>query len=83
LHRIALPVVSEWYQQRNGCFTILLARGTHPKPVQHLAGYATIVEQAHKRFHVEPIPFKPAQIRMIITTHWRDTLSGHPIYHRV
>jgi hypothetical protein len=26
LHRIAFPVVSEWYQQRHGCFTILLPR---------------------------------------------------------
>ncbi len=42
LHRIAFPVVSEWYQQRRSCFTILLARGTHPKYVQHLAGHASI-----------------------------------------
>jgi site-specific recombinase XerD len=42
LHRIALPVVSEWYQQRHSFFTILLARGTHAKYVQHLAGHASI-----------------------------------------
>jgi site-specific recombinase XerD len=42
LHRIAFPVVSEWYQQKHGYFTILLARGTHPKYVQHLAGHASI-----------------------------------------
>ena len=37
LHRIAFPVVSEWYQQRHGCFTIVLARGTHPKYVWYRA----------------------------------------------
>jgi integrase len=42
LHRIALPVVSEWYQQRRSSFTILLTRSTHPKYVQHLAGQASI-----------------------------------------
>ncbi len=42
LHRIALPVASEWYQQRHSSFTILLTRGTHPKYVQHLLGHASI-----------------------------------------
>jgi integrase len=35
-------VVSGWYQQRRSSFTILLARGTHPKYVQDLAGHASI-----------------------------------------
>jgi integrase len=42
LHRIALPVVSEWYQQRHSCFTILLGCGPHLKDVQHLARHASI-----------------------------------------
>jgi integrase len=42
LHRIAFPVVSEWYQQSHSSFTILLTRGTHPKYVQHLAGHVSI-----------------------------------------
>ena len=42
LHRIAFPVVSEWYQQRQSSFAILLTRGTHPKYVHHLLGHASI-----------------------------------------
>ena len=42
LHRIAFPVVSEWYQQKHGCFTIMLARGTHPKYVWYRARNASI-----------------------------------------
>jgi integrase len=42
LHRIAFPVVSDWCKRRHTCFTILLARGTHPKYVQHLLGHASI-----------------------------------------
>ena len=42
LHRIAFPVVSEWYQQRHSSFAILLTRGTHPKYVQHPLGHASI-----------------------------------------
>jgi integrase len=42
LHRYAdLPDI-HWHDLRNTCFTILLARGTHPKYVQHLAGHASI-----------------------------------------
>ncbi len=42
LHRIAFPVVSEWCQQRQSSFAILLTRGTHPKYVQHLLGHASV-----------------------------------------
>jgi hypothetical protein len=42
LHRIALAVVSEWYQQRHSSFTSLLTQGTHPKYFQHLAGHVSI-----------------------------------------
>ena len=42
LHRIAFAVVSEWYQQKHGCHTILLARGTHPKYVWYRARNASI-----------------------------------------
>jgi integrase len=31
-----------WHDLRHSCFTILLARGTHPKYDQHLAGHASI-----------------------------------------
>jgi hypothetical protein len=31
-------VVSEWYQKRRSCVTIVLARSMHPKAVQHLDG---------------------------------------------
>ena len=31
-----------WHDLRHSCFTILLARGTNPKYVQHLAGHAGI-----------------------------------------
>jgi hypothetical protein len=37
LQGIALPVVSEWYQQRHSCFTIVLGCGIHLKDIQHLA----------------------------------------------
>ena len=37
-----VPGVSEWCQLRHICFTILVARGTHPKDVQHLAGHTSI-----------------------------------------
>jgi integrase len=33
---------TRWHDFRPSCFTILLARGTHPKYVQHLAGHASI-----------------------------------------
>ena len=42
LHRIAFPVVSEWYQQRHSCFTIVLGCGIHLKDIQHLDGHASI-----------------------------------------
>jgi hypothetical protein len=42
LHRIALPVVSEWYQQRPCCVTTVLPRSMHPKAVQHLDGHKSI-----------------------------------------
>jgi integrase len=42
LRRIALPVVSEWCQERHSCLTIVLARGMHPKDLQYLAGHASI-----------------------------------------
>jgi len=51
LHRIALPVVSEWYQQRQSSFTILHTRGTHPKYVQHLAGHVSIQLILHRYSH--------------------------------
>ena len=35
LHRIVFPVVSEWYQLRHNCHTIVLGCGTHMKDVQH------------------------------------------------
>ena len=31
-----------WHDLRHTCFTILLARGTHPRYVQRLAGHASI-----------------------------------------
>ena len=37
LHRIAFPVVSDWYQWRHNCLTIVLGCGTHMKDVQHHA----------------------------------------------
>jgi hypothetical protein len=30
-------VVSEWYQQRHSCLTIVLGCGTHLKDIQHFA----------------------------------------------
>jgi hypothetical protein len=42
LHRIAFPVVSEWFQKRLSSFTIVLARCMHPKAVQHLDGHTSI-----------------------------------------
>jgi integrase len=36
-----LPPI-RWHDLRHTCFTILLARSTHPKYVQHLAGHASI-----------------------------------------
>jgi hypothetical protein len=42
LHRIAFPVVSEWYQKRRSCVTIVLARSMHPKEVQHLDGHRSM-----------------------------------------
>ena len=36
LHRIALAVVSEWYQHRHSCLTIVLGCGIYLKDVQHL-----------------------------------------------
>jgi integrase len=41
LRRAGLPNI-RWHDLRHSCFTILLARGTHPKYVQHLAGHASI-----------------------------------------
>jgi integrase len=41
LRRAGLPDI-RWHDLRHSCFTILLARGTHPKYVQHLAGHASI-----------------------------------------
>jgi integrase len=41
LKRAGLPDI-RWHDLRHSCFTILLARGTHPKYVQHLAGHASI-----------------------------------------
>jgi integrase len=41
LGRAGLPDI-RWHDLRHTCFTILLARGTHPKYVQHLAGHASI-----------------------------------------
>jgi integrase len=41
LRRAGLPDI-RWHDLRHTCFTILLARGTHPKYVQHLAGHASI-----------------------------------------
>jgi len=35
-------VVSEWYQKRRSCVTIVLARSLHPKEVQHLDGHTSI-----------------------------------------
>src|SRR5918911_3414510 len=42
LHRIGLWVVSEWYQQRHSCLTIVLGCGIHPKDIQHLASETRI-----------------------------------------
>jgi integrase len=41
LRRAGLPDI-RWHDLRHTCLTILLARGTHPKYVQHLAGHASI-----------------------------------------
>ena len=41
LRQAGLPEI-RWHDLRHSCFTILLARGTHPKYVQHLAGHASI-----------------------------------------
>jgi hypothetical protein len=54
LHRIAFPVVSEWYQQKHGCFTILLARGTHPKYVWYRARNASIQSTLDRYSHWMP-----------------------------
>ena len=42
VHRIAFPVVSDWYQKRRSCVTIVLARSMHSKAVQHLDGHTSI-----------------------------------------
>src|SRR5215210_2793753 len=44
-----------------------------PRRVRHYSGTGL------QRFHMKPVPFKPAQIGMSITTHWRDALSRPPI----
>ena len=54
LHRIAFPVVSEWYQQKHGCFTILLARGTHQKYVCYRARNASIQSTLDRYSHWMP-----------------------------
>src|SRR5215207_968418 len=41
LRRAGLPDI-RWHDLRHSCLTILLARGTHPKYVQHLAGHTSI-----------------------------------------
>jgi integrase len=41
LRQAGLPEI-RWHDLRHSCFTILLARGTHPKYGQHLAGHASI-----------------------------------------
>ena len=41
LNRAELPSI-RWHALRHTCFTILLARGMHPKYVQYLAGHASV-----------------------------------------
>jgi integrase len=41
LKRVNLPSI-RWHDLRHTCFTILLARGMHPKYVQHLAGHTSV-----------------------------------------
>jgi integrase len=41
LKRAGLPDI-RWHDLRHTCFTILLARCTHPRLVQHLLGHASI-----------------------------------------
>jgi integrase len=38
----------------HSCFTILLARGTHPKYVQHLAGHTSIQLTLDRYSHCMP-----------------------------
>ena len=42
LHRIAFPVVSEWYQQRHSPFTILLTRARIGSTLSTSLGHASI-----------------------------------------
>jgi integrase len=53
LRRAGLPDI-RWPDLRHTCFTILLARGTHPKYVQHLAGHASIQLTLDRYFHWIP-----------------------------
>lgn len=41
LKRAGLPDI-RWHDLRHSCFTILHARGTHPKYVQHLVGHVSV-----------------------------------------
>ena len=54
LHRIALSVVSEWYQQGHSCLTIVLGCGIHLKDVKHLARQARIQPDLGRYSHWMP-----------------------------
>ncbi len=54
LHRVAFPVVSEWYQQGHSCLTILLGCGIHLKDVHHLARQARIQPNLGRYSHWMP-----------------------------
>jgi integrase len=53
LERAGLPRI-RFYDLRHTCATILLSRGTHPKIVQEMLGYATITQTMDTYSHVLP-----------------------------
>jgi len=53
LNRVGLPPI-RWHDLRHTCATLLLARGVHPKLVQHLLGHASITMTLDRYSHWIP-----------------------------
>ena len=77
LHRIAFPVVSEWYQKRRTYVTIVLARSMHPKEVQHLDGHTSI------QLTVELLLALDAEYEQDTPTAWTRPSGSDAAYRRV
>jgi hypothetical protein len=77
LHRIALPVVSEWYQKRPSCVTTVLPRSMHPKAVQHLDGHKSIQPT------VVSLLAPGAEYEQDTTRAWMRPWGGAAAYRRV